>query len=170
MAEIIAGRNPVIEALRAGRPINKIWLDRNLKSQGIATEILSLAKAKKIPLEYIDRHVLDRLVPTVQSQGVAADTASKEYVSLDDLLAISREKNEPAFYLVLDGIEDPQNLGAILRTAEAAGMHGVIVRSRRAVGLTTAVAKASAGAIEYVPVARVANTAQSLEKLKKKLD
>jgi 23S rRNA (guanosine2251-2'-O)-methyltransferase len=93
--------------------------------------------------------------------------AVKDYVSLDDLLAISKNKNEPALYCILDGIEDPQNLGAILRTAEATGFHGVVVRVRRAVGLTSIVAKASAGAVEYMPVARVVNIAQSVERLKK---
>ena len=166
MVDIIAGRNSVIEALKAGHPINKILVDKKTKSHGIITEILSLAKDKRIPVESVERYVLDRLMPNGKNQGVVAYTAGKEYVSLDDLIVVSREKNEPPLYLVLDGIEDPQNLGAILRTAEATGVHGVIVRSRRAVGLTSAVAKASAGAIEYVPVARVVNIAQTIETLK----
>jgi len=102
-----------------------------------------------------------------KSQRVVAYTVGKEFVGLDDLFVVSSEKNESPFYLVLDGIEDPQNLGAMLRTAEATGVHGVIVRSRRSVGLTPAVAKASAGAIEYVPVARVVNIAQTIETLKR---
>ncbi len=101
------------------------------------------------------------------SQGVIAYAAVKDYVELEALFAISKERNEPPLYLILDGIEDPQNLGAILRTADATGIHGVIVRSRRAVGLTPAVARASAGAVEYVPVSRVVNISQTIETLKK---
>ncbi len=110
--------------------------------------------------------VIEKLSPIV-NQGIIALSAAKEYVSLSDLLAISVKKNEPPFYIILDGIEDPQNLGAILRTADAVGVHGVIIRERREVGLTAAVARASAGAIEYVPVARVTNIAQTIEELKK---
>lgn len=104
---------------------------------------------------------------TSAHQGVIAYAAAKDYVDLDDLLALSRKRGEPPLYCILDGIEDPHNLGAILRTADASGIHGVVIRSRRAVGLTAAVAKASAGAVEYVPVARVANIAQTIEMLKK---
>jgi len=167
MAQIIEGRNPVIEALKAGRPISKILLCRDIKSHGTVTEILRLAKARAIPVEYLERHIIDRQSSTGASQGVIAYAAAKKYVNLDDLLAISRERNEPPLYCILDGIEDPYNLGAILRTAEATGVHGVVVRARRAAGLTPAVAKASAGAVEYVPVARVANIPQALETLKK---
>lgn len=167
MAEIIEGKNPVLEALRAGHPLSKILLDKNLKSHGTLTEILHLSRAKGIPVEYVERQIIDRQSSTTSHHGVIAYASAKEYVNLDDLATISKEKNEPPLYLILDGIEDPQNLGAILRTAEATGVHSVIVRSRRAVGLTPAVAKASAGAIEYVPVARVANISQTIEKLKK---
>ncbi len=166
-AAIIEGRNPVLEALKAGRPITRVLLDRNLKGQGVAAEIRRFSSARGIPVEYVERHVIDRESPTGAGQGVIAYAAVKEYVSLDDLFAISKERDEPPLYAVLDGIEDPQNLGAILRTSEAAGVHGVIVRARRAAGLTGAVARASAGAIEYVPVARVANIPQLIEKLKK---
>ncbi len=167
MAEIIEGRNPVIEALKAGRPIHKILLDRNIKRHGTVAEILHLSRARGIPVEYVERHIIDEQGSTRASQGIIAYTAAKEYVNLDDLLTISKGKNEPPLYCILDGIEDPQNLGAILRTAEATGVHGVIVRSRRAVGLTPAVAKASAGAVEYLPVARVTNISQAIEMLKK---
>ncbi len=165
--EIIEGRNPVIEALKAGRPISKILLDRDIKLRGTVAAILHLAKAGEIPIEYVEGHTIDRQSSTGASQGVIAYTAAKEYVNLDALITISKERNEPPLYFVLDGIEDPHNLGAILRTGEATGVHGVIVRSRRAVGLTPAVAKASAGAIEYLPVARVANISQAMETLKK---
>jgi 23S rRNA (guanosine2251-2'-O)-methyltransferase len=167
MAEIIIGRNPLLEALKAGRPISKILLEKNIRGHRQMAEIVQLAQAKGIPIEYVERAALDRQSPSSAHQGIVAYAAAKEYVTLADLLALSRERNEPPFYLVLDGIEDPHNLGAILRTAEATGVHGVIVRSRRAVGLTPAVVKASAGAVEYVPVARVANIAQVMELLKK---
>ena len=167
MTDIIAGRNPVTEALKARHPINKIMVDKNTRSHSTIIEILNLARDSNIPVEHVEGYVLDRLLPGGKNQGVVAYTASKEYIGLDELLAISKEKNEPPFYLILDGIEDPQNLGAILRTAEAAGDHGVVVRARRAVGLTSAASKASAGAIEYVPVARVINIAQTIETLKK---
>ena len=167
MADIIIGRNPVIEALKAGRPINKILMGKNAKSHGIITEILNMARGKGIPVEFVEGHILDKLMSNSKSQRVVAYTVGKEFVGLDDLFVVSSEKNESPFYLVLDGIEDPQNLGAMLRTAEATGVHGVIVRSRRSVGLTPAVAKASAGAIEYVPVARVVNIAQTIETLKR---
>ncbi len=166
MSEIIEGKNPVLEALRADRPINKILMAKGLKRDTTVTEILDLAREKRIPVEYTDRHVLDRQSPKGASRGVLAHTAAKDYITLDELLAIPQEKGEPALYCVLDGIEDPANLGAILRTAGAAGVHGVIVRTRRAVGLTSAVARTSAGAIEYVPVARVANISRTIETLK----
>ncbi|MFC2011268.1 23S rRNA (guanosine(2251)-2'-O)-methyltransferase RlmB [Chloroflexota bacterium] len=167
MAEIIEGRNPVIELLKAGRPINKILLDRNIKRHGTVADILNLAKARNIPVEYVASDVIDRQSLTYASQGIIAYTATKEYMNLEDLFTISKEKSEPPLYCILDGIEDPQNLGAILRTAEATGVHGVIVRSRRAVGLTSLVAKASAGAVEYMPVVRVTNIAQTIETLEK---
>jgi len=120
-----------------------------------------------IPLEFVNEQVMRKFSISGNDRGVIAVTASKEYVSLDDLLAVSREKSEAPLYCVLDGIEDPQNLGAILRTADATGFHGIIIRERRAAGLTSAVARTSAGAIEYVPVARVVNITQTIERLKK---
>ncbi len=165
--EIIEGRNPVIEALKSGRPISKILLERNIKLRGTVAEILRFAEAREILIEYVERQTIDRQSSTGASQGVIAYTLAKEYVNLDDLITISKERNEPPLYFVLDGIEDPHNLGAILRTGEATGVHGVIVRLRRAVGLTPAVVKASAGAVEYMPVARVANISQAVETLKK---
>ena len=167
MADIIEGRNPVIEALKSGRPINKILLAGNIGRHAAVAEILHLSQARGIPVEYVARRVIDELSTTSAYQGVIAYTAAKEYVALEDLLIISRERNEPPLYCILDGIEDPQNLGAILRTAEASGVHGVIIRSRRAVGLTAAVAKASAGAVEYIPVARVSNISQAMVTLKR---
>lgn len=167
MEETIEGRNPLIEALKAGRPISKILLDKDIKSYSKTAAILQLAKSRGIPVEFVDRQIIERRSTTGTSQGVIGYAAVKEYATLDDLLAISRERNEPPLYCVLDGIEDPHNLGAIIRTAEATGVHGIVVRSKRAVGLTTAVARASAGATEYVSVARVVNISQTLEELKK---
>lgn len=167
MADIIEGRNPVIEALKSGRPINKILLARNIGRHSAVAQILQLSQARGIPVEYVARHVIDELSTTSAHQGVVAYAAVKEYVPLEDLLIISRERKEPPLYCILDGIEDPQNLGSIIRTAEASGTDGVIIRSRRAVGLTAAVAKASAGAVEYVPVARVSNISQTIVTIKK---
>ncbi len=164
---VIEGKNPVIEALKSARHIDRIWLARNIKSDDAVSRILELAGERGIPVEYVDRETVESQSSVGVNQGVIAFAATRDYVSLDDLLKIPAEKNEPAFFIVLDGIEDPQNLGAILRTAEAAGAHGVVVRSRRAVGLTPAVFKASAGAAEYVPITMVANIAQTIEVLKK---
>jgi len=165
--DIIEGKNPVIELLKAGHPINKILLASNIKQGDAVTEILRLSRAKGIPVEHVARHIIDKQSITSANQGVIAYAAVKEYVSLNDLLAISAEKNEPPLYVILDGIEDPQNLGSILRTAYASGIHGVIIRSRRAAGLTAVVAKASAGAVWYMPVASVSSIAQAVETLKK---
>lgn len=165
--QIIEGRNPVIEALRAGRPVSRVLMDRNVQMHGTAVQILRLARSRGVEVEMVDRRAIESQSTTSASQGVIAFAAAKDYISLDDLLIISREKREPAFYLVLDGIEDPHNLGAILRTAEATGVHGVVIRERRAVGLTPAVVKASAGAVEYVPVAMVTNISQAILELKK---
>ncbi len=167
MTDTIAGRNPVVEALKAGRPINKILIARTTGHHPVVTEIYELARADKIPVEMVNREVLDRASGTTAHQGVIAYAAAKDYIALEDLFDVSSQKNEPALYCVLDGIEDPHNLGAIIRTADGSGFHGVVVRTRRAVGLTAVVAKASAGAVEYVPIARVANIAQSIETLKK---
>ena len=166
MSDIINGKNPILEALKAGRPINKILIEKNISRHSNIAEILNIAKQQDIPVEFVGRFIIDKESPPGINQGIIAFIASKDYVNLEDLYEISRQKNEPSFYIILDGIEDPQNLGAILRTAEAAGVHGVIIRSRREVGLTSGVARASAGAIEYVPVARVTNIAQTIEELK----
>jgi len=167
MDNTIEGRNPVLEALRSGRPINKILLIKNVGRHGTVAEILYLAQQNGVLLEYVERQVIDRLGQSGANQGIIALTAAKEYIGLDELLAIPAEKGQAAFFIILDGLEDPHNLGAIIRTADAAGAHGVIIRERRAVGLTSVVEKASAGALEYVPVARVTNISQTIETLKK---
>jgi 23S rRNA (guanosine2251-2'-O)-methyltransferase len=166
MENSIEGRNPILEALKSGRPIGKILIAKNIERHGAIAEIIHLAQTGGVPLEWVERPAIDRLSETRASQGILAFTSAKEYVDLDDLLVIYKEKNEPAFYVIIDGIEDPHNLGAILRTSDAAGVHGVITRERRAVGLTSAVEKASAGAVEYVPVSRVANISRTIEILK----
>jgi 23S rRNA (guanosine2251-2'-O)-methyltransferase len=167
MPDIIEGRNPVIEALKSGRPLNKILLAHNVGRHSSIAKILYLSRSKGIPVEYVAKNIIDRLSTTGVHQGVIAYSSIKEYIELEDLFTSSENRGEPSFYCVLDGIEDPQNLGAIIRTADASGVHGILIRSRRAVGLTAAVAKASAGAIEYVPVARVSNISQAIETLKK---
>ncbi len=166
-ADVIEGRNPVIEALRSGRPLTRLLLARDVRGQGTVAELLRLAQECGVPVEYVDRQTIERLSATSASQGVIAYAAAKEYANFDDMLASPQEKGEAALFVVLDGVEDPRNLGAVLRTADAAGVHGVVIRSRREVGLTSVVGKASAGAIEYVPVARVANISQAIEKMKK---
>jgi 23S rRNA (guanosine2251-2'-O)-methyltransferase len=167
MSSILEGRNPVLEALRSGRPISKIFLARNIERHSVIAEILHLAQSKGIPVEYVERPAIDRQSETGANQGIIAYTISKEYMELDDLLSISASRKESPLYVILDGVEDPHNLGAILRTAEASGMHGVIVREKRAVGLTPTVEKASAGATEYIPISRVTNISQTIEYLKK---
>jgi 23S rRNA (guanosine2251-2'-O)-methyltransferase len=164
----IEGRNPVLEALRSGRPLGKILLARNIERHGNIADILHLAQTAGVPVEYVDRLAIDRQSETGGAhQGVMALTSAKEYAGLNELLEIPSKKHELPFLVVLDGVEDPHNLGAILRTADAAGVHGVIIRERRAVGLTPAVEKASAGAVEYVPVAREVNISQTIRTLKK---
>jgi 23S rRNA (guanosine2251-2'-O)-methyltransferase len=166
MADIIEGRNPVIEALKSGRPVNKILIARNTGRHSSIAEILHLSRDRRIPVEFVDRHIIDEASESFSNQGVIAYASVKDYVSLYDLFTESEKRKEAPLYCILDGIEDPHNLGAIIRTADASGFHGVIVRSRRAVGLTSIVDKASAGAVEYVPVARVSNISQAIATLK----
>jgi 23S rRNA (guanosine2251-2'-O)-methyltransferase len=167
MADTVEGRNPLKEALKAGRPLTRILVDRDITRRGIIADLVQQAREQGIPVEYVDRQAIDRRSTTGSNQGVIGYIAAREYASLDDLFAAARQKNEPPLFCVLDGIEDPHNLGAIIRTAEATGVHGIITRIRRAAGLTPAVARASAGAIEYLPVARVVNIPQTLEEMKK---
>lgn len=165
MSDQIIGRNPVLEALRSGRPINKLLVAQGA-AKGSVLEILGVARDKKIQIQEVTRQHLDTLTDTANHQGVVALAAAREYVEVEDILRQARERDEDPFILILDEIEDPHNLGAILRTADAAGVHGVIIPKRRAVGLTPAVAKSSAGAVEYVPVARVTNLVQTVAELK----
>jgi 23S rRNA (guanosine2251-2'-O)-methyltransferase len=166
MDNYIEGRNPLLEALRANRPINKIMLLKGIERHSVIAEIVHLAQSKGIPLEYVEKAALDRLSQTPVNQGVLAQTAAKDYMDIDEMITAAKSGKDKPLLLILDGIEDPQNLGAILRSVEASGVQGVIIREKRAVGLTPAVEKASAGALEYVPVARVTNISQTIEKLK----
>ncbi len=154
------------EALRAGRPINKILIAEGSDS-GPLREIFSMARNAGIPVQRVDRQRLNKYVPETAHQGVVALAAAREYVEVEDILQAVPPGEDPLLML-LDEIHDPHNLGAILRTAEAAGIHGVIIPRRRSVPLTQAVAKSSAGAVEYVPVARVTNLPATMEDLKKR--
>jgi len=165
--DVIHGRNPVLEALRAGRPINKVLLARGTGRPAAVEEILRLAKDAMVVVERVDRRAVDRLSPDGRSQGVVALAAVKGYADLEQLLAVARERGEPPLLVALDHIEDPHNLGAIIRTADAAGIHGIIIPQRRAAALTGSVARASAGAVEYVTVARLGNLSNALASLAK---
>jgi len=166
MQSQIEGKNPVLEALRSGRALNKILISNNMERSGSVAEILHLSKTRRVPVEWVPSDILKRKSRAGSPQGIIAYTSAKEYVDIYDLLEITKSKNCPAFYIMLDGLEDPHNLGAIIRTADAAGVHGLIVPERRAVPLTDTVAKVSAGAIEYVPVARVTNLNNTIKILK----
>lgn len=162
----LEGRNSVLEALKSGRSINKIFVAKGDRD-GSISQVIAMARQSHIIIQEIDRAKLDAMSMTHSHQGVIALTAAKDYVEVDDILASAVASGRPPFIIILDEITDSYNLGSILRTANAAGVHGVIIPKRRAVGLTSIVSKASAGAIEYVPVARVTNIVQTIENLKK---
>lgn len=163
--DLLYGLHPVLEALRAKDcGLHRIYLEQGRRGR-VVDEILGLAKARHVPVAFEAREGLDRRAGTARHQGAVGVAAAKAYLSLDDLLESISGLDAPLL-LVLDGIEDPHNLGAILRTAEAAGAQGVILPTRRAVGLTATVAKVSAGAVEHLSVARVVNLAQAIERLK----
>jgi 23S rRNA (guanosine2251-2'-O)-methyltransferase len=163
----LEGRNPIMEALKANRTINKIFVAKG-EREGSIRQIIAMAREKKIIITEVEHNALESMSSTKSHQGIIAFVAVKEYVEVDEILKIAEEKGQPPFIIILDEITDPHNFGAILRTANAVGAHGVIIPKRRAIGLTSAVSKASAGAIEYVPVARVTNISQTIESLKKK--
>lgn len=162
----IEGRNAVIEAYRAGRPIDKLFILDGCQDGPILT-IKREAKAKQTPVKFVTKERLDQLSETGKHQGVIAYAAAYEYATVEEILDNARQKGEAPFLFLLDNIEDPHNLGAIIRTANLAGAHGVIVPKNRAAGLTAVVAKTSAGALNFTPVARVTNLAKTIEKLKK---
>ena len=163
----IEGRNAVIEAYRAGRPIDKLFILDGCQDGPILT-IKREAKAKQTPVKFVTKERLDQLSETGKHQGVIAYAAAYEYATVEEILDNARQKGEAPFLFLLDNIEDPHNLGAIIRTANLAGAHGVIVPKNRAAGLTAVVAKTSAGALNFTPVARVTNLAKTIEELKKK--
>ena len=162
---IIVGRNPVTEALRSGREIDKLMVS---SEEGSMKKILALAKERRIPVMKVEKSAIDRIAEGKAHQGVAAYVSAYAYAELEDIFRIAEERGEDPFIIILDNLEDPHNLGAIMRTAECAGAHGVIIPKRRACGLTEVVAKASAGAIEYMPCVKVTNIAQTIEELKKR--
>ncbi|MDO4788028.1 MAG: 23S rRNA (guanosine(2251)-2'-O)-methyltransferase RlmB [Johnsonella sp.] len=162
----IEGRNAVIEALRSGKTIERLYVQEGLREGPIAT-VLREAKKLGIKAEFLPKERLDYMSPEKKHQGVLALIAAYEYAEVEDILEAARQKGEDAFLFILDGIEDPHNLGAIIRTANLCGAHGVIIPKNRAVGLTAAVARASAGALNYTPVAKVTNIARTIEELKK---
>jgi len=165
--DVVIGRNAVTEALKSGRSINKILIAKG-ERQGSIKEVIALAKEAGIMLQEAEYRKLDEITGGLRHQGVLAYAAPVDYVELDDILKIAEEKGEPPFIILLDELEDPHNLGAILRTADAVGVHGVLIPKRRSCPLSATVAKTSAGAVEYVPVARIGNVAQTIKLLKEK--
>ncbi len=164
-SDVIAGRNPVSEAIKGGRTIDKIMIAKGSKT-GAIVGILAKAKEKKIPVKEVDSKKLDFLSGGAVHQGIIATAAIKEYQTVDDIFALAESRGESPFIIVLDEIEDPHNLGAIIRTAECAGAHGVIIPERRSATLNYTVGKASAGAVEYMPVARVTNLVNCIDSLR----
>lgn len=162
---IIEGRNAVTEALKAGRTIDKLYIASGDVDYGLR-RIAALARQAGIVISQTDRRKLDQMSQTGAHQGVIAMAAARNYVSIDDMLRVVAERNESPLFVICDELNDPHNLGAILRTAECVGAHGVIIPKRRSAGLTATVAKASAGAIEYMPVAKVSNLTDAIRKLK----
>ncbi len=162
----IEGRNAVIEAFRSGKTIDKVFILDGCQDGPVRTIVREAKKAGSL-IQYVTKERLDNMSQTGKHQGVMAYAAAYEYAQVEDILKAARDKNEPPFIFLLDEIEDPHNLGAIIRTANLCGAHGVIIPKRRAAGLTAAVLKASAGALNYTPVAKVTNIAATIEDLKK---
>lgn len=163
----IEGRNAVLEAFRSGKTIDRLFVLDGCQDGPVRT-IVREAKKHDTIVNFVPKERLDSMSETGHHQGVMAYAAAYEYAEVEDILKIAEEKGEPPFLFLLDGIEDPHNLGAIIRTADLAGAHGVIIPKRRAVGLTATVARTSAGALNYTPVAKVTNMAATIEDLKKR--
>ena len=166
-SEIVCGRNNVAELLQSEVTVERVFLAGDPKNNNYK-KIVALCKTKGVPLVHTDAAAINRKAPNMNHQGVVAYCAEKEYTTVEDILAVAESRGEAPFIIVADEIADPHNLGAILRSADAFGAHGVIISKRRAVGLTASVAKASGGAIHYIPVARVSNLVQTVEQLKEK--
>ena len=167
MSEQIEGRNAVLEAFRSGRCVDKLFILDGCQDGPVRT-IAREARKKDTIINYVSKERLDQLSETRAHQGVIAQVAAYEYSTVEEILAKAEEKGEPPFLVLLDNVEDPHNLGAIIRTANLAGAHGVIIPKRRSVGLTSTVAKTSAGALNYTPVAKVTNLVRTIEELKEK--
>ncbi len=165
--QLVAGRNAVRELLASGRDVDKIFTARG-EREGSITALVSDAIARKIPVVEVDRRKLDTMCAHRHHQGIVAFAAARDYATVDDMLALAESKGEKPFIVIADGIEDPHNLGAIIRSAECAGAHGLIIPKRRAVGLTDVVAKASAGAIEHLLIAKAVNLSDTIRDLQKK--
>ncbi|MGF3106178.1 23S rRNA (guanosine(2251)-2'-O)-methyltransferase RlmB [Rossellomorea sp. DUT-2] len=164
--DFIGGRNPVMEALKSGRDINKIWIAEG-SQKGSIQQIVGLAKELNVMVQFVPKKKIEQMV-SENHQGVVASVAAYQYAEIDDLFHRAEQKGEDPFILILDELEDPHNLGSIMRTADAVGAHGIIIPKRRAVGLTSTVAKASTGAIEHIPVARVTNLSRAVDELKER--
>ena len=167
MSEQIEGRNAVLEAFRSGRCVDKLFILDGCQDGPVRT-IAREARKKDTIINYVSKERLDQLSETRAHQGVIAQVAAYEYSTVEEILEKAEEKGEPPFLVLLDNVEDPHNLGAIIRTANLAGAHGVIIPKRRSVGLTSTVAKTSAGALHYTPVAKVTNLVRTIEELKEK--
>ncbi len=165
MSEYLYGRHAILEALRAGRRVEGIFVARGVHSRHALNELLALAKAAQVPVHGVSRDELDRLAHN--HQGVVARIGKYTYAAIEEVLAVAPSRGEPAFLLLLDAVQDPQNFGTLLRTAEAVGIHGVVIAERRAVGVTPAVVKASAGAVQHLKIVRVTNLARTIEELKR---
>ncbi|EUJ33850.1 RNA methyltransferase [Listeria floridensis FSL S10-1187] len=162
----ISGRNPVLEVLRSGRDIQKIMIAEG-SQKGVMKQIIGLAKERKVEVRFVPKAKIDK-VASGAHQGVAAQVAAYRYFDLEDLFQKAEERQEKPFFIILDELEDPHNLGSIMRTADSVGAHGIIIPKRRSVSLTQTVAKASTGAIEYIPVVRVTNITQTMDELQKR--
>ena len=163
---VVAGRNAVLELLASSRPVEKIYLQKD--AEGVCKRILAEAREKKIPVSFADKAKLTAMAGGAFHQGAVALTSQKEYVTLDKLFEIAEERGEDPFFVIADGVEDPHNLGALIRSCEGAGVHGVIIPKANAVGVTPTVVKASAGAVEHLALCRVSNLASTVDVLKKR--
>jgi 23S rRNA (guanosine2251-2'-O)-methyltransferase len=164
---LVSGRNAVRELLASGRDIDKIYIRRG-EREGSINLILGIASERRIPIVEVERQKLDAMTGGARHQGVVAMAAERNYATVDDILALAEQRGEKPFIVILDGVEDPHNLGAVIRSAECCGVHGIIIPKRRAVGLTGTAAKASAGAIEHMLVAKVTNLASTIDDLKER--
>lgn len=162
--EWIGGRNPVLEALRSERDIQKIYI-AEASQKGVMKQVIALAKERKLQIQFVPKQKIDKVIEGAH-QGVAAQISAYQYAELDELFERASTRNEQPFFILLDELEDPHNLGSIMRTADAVGAHGIIIPNRRSVGLTQTVAKASTGAIEHIPVVRVTNLNKTIDVLK----